>query len=73
MCDQISTLVINLSFICAIMINVSLNDVETYQTQIECPNCQNNTDVCIPMGTTKVDYASEPNYPNKCKFCGCDI
>ena len=44
-----------------------MSDVETYQAEIECPNCHENTKVDIPR--TKQLYRTYliiVNHPNKC-------
>ena len=50
-----------------------MSDVETYQAEIECPNCHENTKVDIPRGTTVEEYLMEFNHPNKCGNCQCKI
>ena len=50
-----------------------MSDVETYQAEIECPNCHENTKVDIPRGTTVEEYLMGFNHPNKCGNCQCKI
>ena len=44
-------------------------EVETYDSTLDCPNCNEEVEGTIPVGTSKEEFYKT----KKCDYCGCNL